>query len=235
MAQAGRVLVYGGRGALGAKCVSHFKANNFWVGSIDMAENAEADWNLIVKKEENFQQQESTILSSVNSALNGSKLDGIFCVAGGWAGGNAKKDLAKTAELMWQQSVCSSLITAAIAANYLKDGGVVQLTGAKAALEGTPGMIGYGLAKGAVHQLTKSLAQKESGLPKDSLIVSVLPVTLDTPMNRKWMPKADFSTWTPLEFVAELFLSWASGKDRPQNGSLLQLVTRNFNTELIPA
>lgn len=29
MAQARRVLIYGGKGALGAKCVSHFKANNF--------------------------------------------------------------------------------------------------------------------------------------------------------------------------------------------------------------
>jgi len=28
-------------------------------------------------------------------------------------------------------------------------------------------------------------------------------VTLDTPMNRKWMPDADQTTWTPLEFVAE--------------------------------
>lgn len=64
-------------------------------------------------------------------------------------------------------------------------------------------MIGYGLAKAAVHQLTKSLAQKESGLPGDASVVAILPVTLDTPMNRKWMPKADFSTWTPLEFVAE--------------------------------
>lgn len=28
-------------------------------------------------------------------------------------------------------------------------------------------------------------------------------VTLDTPMNRKFMPKADFSSWTPLEYVSE--------------------------------
>ncbi len=26
---------------------------------------------------------------------------------------------------------------------------------------------------------------------------------LDTPMNRKWMPKSDTSTWTPLEYIAE--------------------------------
>jgi dihydropteridine reductase len=67
----------------------------------------------------------------------------------------------------------------------------------------TAGMIGYGMAKAAVHQLTKSLAAESSGLPPNSLAVAILPVTLDTPMNRKWMPNADFSTWTPLEFVAE--------------------------------
>jgi dihydropteridine reductase len=67
----------------------------------------------------------------------------------------------------------------------------------------TSGMIGYGMAKAAVHQLTKSLAAENSGLPPNSLSVAIVPVTLDTPMNRKWMPNADFSTWTPLEFVAE--------------------------------
>ena len=38
--------------------------------------------------------------------------------------------------------------------------------GAKPALAGTPGMIGYGMAKAAVHQLVKSLAAKKSGLPE---------------------------------------------------------------------
>lgn len=64
-------------------------------------------------------------------------------------------------------------------------------------------MIGYGAAKAAVHHLTKSLSGKDSGLPTNAAAVAILPITLDTPMNRKWMPKADFSTWTPLEFVAE--------------------------------
>ena len=59
------------------------------------------------------------------------------------------------------------------------------------------------MAKAAVHQLCKSLADADGGLPKESSVLAILPVTLDTPMNRKWMPKADHSTWTPLEFVAE--------------------------------
>lgn len=130
---------------------------------------------------------------------------------------------------MWKQSVWSSTIAASIATQYLKEGGFLSLTGAMAALKETPGfllndniystsyiflhllkinsiqlgMIGYGMAKAAVHQLTKSLAAKDSGLPSNSLVACILPITLDTPMNRKWMPKADTSTWTSLDFVSK--------------------------------
>lgn len=166
--------------------------------------------------------------------LLGGKLDAIICVAGGWAGGNAKKDLIKNSELMWRQSVWSSLISAEIAAHHLRDGGILSLTGAKAALDGTPGMIGYGMAKAAVHHLVKSLAGENSGMPKDSTTLAILPITLDTPMNRKWMPNADFSTWTSLDYLASLFMDWTLGKDRPQNGSLIQLVTTNYETKAVP-
>lgn len=65
------------------------------------------------------------------------------------------------------------------------------------------GMMGYGMAKAAIHQLTQSLAGPNSGLPANAFVASILPITLDTPMNRKWMPDADTSTWTPLEYIAE--------------------------------
>ena len=38
-----------------------------------------------------------------------------------------------------------------------------------------PGMIGYGMAKGAVHQLCQSLAGKTSGMPPRSAAIAVLP------------------------------------------------------------
>lgn len=234
MSYVGRVIVYGGRGALGSTCVAHFKANKYWVGSIDLADNPEAHCNIVVNKDESFVEQEASLILAVGEALKGEKLDGIFCVAGGWIGGSAKKDLAKNSEQMWKQSVCSSLLTASIASQYLKEGAVLQLTGAKAALDPTPGMIGYGVAKAAVHHLTKSLADKNSGLPANSTVVAILPVTLDTPMNRKWMPDADHSSWTPLEFVAECFLKWTKGEEKPSSGNLLQLVTKDFKTEVVP-
>lgn len=111
-------------------------------------------------------------------------------------------DLAKNADLMWRQSVWTSIISATVAAHHLKEGGLLALTGATPALQATPGMIGYGMAKAAVHQLVASLAADGSGLPSGALVLAILPVTLDTPMNRKWMPNADFSTWTPLTEVA---------------------------------
>lgn len=36
-------------------------------------------------------------------------------------------------------------------------------------------MIGYGIAKAAVHQLVKSLSQPNSGLPEGSTTVAILP------------------------------------------------------------
>ncbi|XP_041984773.1 dihydropteridine reductase [Aricia agestis] len=229
----GRIIVYGGRGALGTACVNHFKKANFWVASIDLSPNDSADVNITVPKDASWVQQEEHVINEIGSALQGQKVNAVICVAGGWAGGNAAKELSKQADLMWRQSVWSSTIAATLASKYLTAGGLLALTGAKAALDGTPGMIGYGMAKAAVHQLTKSLGAKDSGLPENSLAVAILPVTLDTEMNRKWMPKADFGTWTPLSYVAELFAKWMKGEERPPSGSLVALVTKDNVTDLI--
>lgn len=57
----------------------------------------------------------------------------------------------------------------------IDSGGLLTLTGALAALDATPGMIGYGIAKAAVHHLTKDLAQSGSGLPEGAKVISICP------------------------------------------------------------
>ena len=231
------MLVYGGKGALGSAIVSFFRSKNWWVASMDLLVNEEATTNIVLSKTESWTDQSEEVTEKVRNILDGQKVDAILCVAGGWAGGNAaSKDLVKNADLMWKQSVWTSTIAAGLAAEYLENGGLLALSGAKAALEGTSGMIGYGMAKGAIHQLTKSLAQEGSGIPSESHVLSILPVTLNTPMNRKSMPNADFRQWTPLEFVANLFYEWTTNKEsRPANGSLLQLITKDEETDVIAA
>ncbi|XP_054164366.1 dihydropteridine reductase-like [Oppia nitens] len=238
-----RVLIYGGKGALGSVCVQFFKKQNWWVTSVDLVANSEANENIVIKSSttDQWTQQEAEVVNGVGQVLGSdNKLDAIVCVAGGWAGGSAAADdFVKNTDLMIRQSLWSSVISAKLAAKYLSDGGLLALTGARAALEPTPGMIGYGLAKSAVHHLVQSLSQSTGGLPTGATVVAILPVTFDTPMNRKFMPKADTSQWTPLEFAAELMWKWASAPAaatddvRPKSGSLVQLITKSGETELV--
>lgn len=228
-----RLLVYGGRGALGNVCVNHFKQANWWVASVDLKPNLKADFNITVPQDASLFQQEKHVITMLDTALRNEKLDAIICVAGGYRRGNAARNLHANAELMWQQTVWPSTIAASVATKYLCNGGLLALTGAKAALEATPDMVGYGMAKAAVHQLTKSLGAKDSGMPENSVTVAVLPKVLDTDVNRKCMPNANFSTWTPLCFVPDLLESWIKGENCPPSGSLVRLETKHHNTEVI--
>lgn len=230
---AGRVLVYGGKGALGSSIVSLFREHKWWVGCVDHFANEEADANIFVESSDSWTKQHDAVLQAVSKTLQGDKVDAVICVAGGWVGGNcASADFAHQCDAMWKSSVWTSTIAAGLAAHHLKEGGLLALTGAQAALKPTPGMIGYGLAKAAVHHLVGSLAGAKSGLPKAAAVVALLPVTLDTPANRKAMPKANFGSWTPLGFVAETLFKWTTGSERPSSGSLVQLETKEGNTSL---
>jgi len=51
-------------------------------------------------------------------------------------------DLVKNADLMWKQSVWTSVIASSIGAHHLKEGGMFVLTGAQAALKATAGSDG---------------------------------------------------------------------------------------------
>jgi len=227
-----QVVVYGGCGALGRSIVTTFKNKGATVTSIDLSPNDSADNNVIITNLNDWCGQQQEVHSKLAEVLADTKLDGIFCVAGGWAGGNtASKDYIKNCDLMWKQSVWSSTIAGSLSASFLKDGGVLTLTGAEPALKGTSGMIGYGLAKAAVQQLCQSFSDEKSGLPSNSCVACILPITLDTPMNRKFMSGADFSTWTPLQFVSDMFYSWTTDvNSRPVSGSLLKLQTSGGNT-----
>ncbi|KAJ3278721.1 hypothetical protein HK104_002079 [Borealophlyctis nickersoniae] len=96
-------------------------------------------------------------------------------------------------------------------------------------------MIAYGLAKASVHQLVKSLASEGSGLPAGARANAILPITLDTPANRKFAAAdTDFSTWTPMDVIAEQFLAWASKKQSPTTGTLYKVATEKGKTDFRP-
>lgn len=168
----------------------------------------------------------------------GGVYDVVVCAAGGWAGGSLKgdtHDLLASVDKMYAMNLQSALATAHIAAKFLKAGGLVVLTGANAARAGTAGMIGYGVSKSATHQLAQSLQAEFTSAKSGSAVITILPITLDTPSNRSAMPTSDFTTWTPVAEVAGNFVAWTSQPHlRPASGSMLLVETKANVTSWTP-
>lgn len=163
-------------------------------------------------------------------------LKAVICAAGGWVGGSAKEEAQALASAMSKMNtacVQTALTAAHVAAHHLTPGGTVIFTGADAALGPTPTMLAYGVAKAATHHIARSIAAPEGGLPAGARVVTVLPSTLDTPNNRKFMPGADTSTWTPLQDVSVKMLAICERRDTQPttaNGAFLHAATAGGNT-----
>ena len=87
------------------------------------------------------------------------------------------------------------------------------------------------MAKAATHHLMESFSLME-GSGSDARIANViLPMTIDTPMNRQFMPDADFGTWSCPTEIAEEILSWVDGSaSPPPSGSYIGITTTGGTT-----
>lgn len=98
-----RIAVYGGAGNLGRTIVSRFKAES--VTCIDFKANSDAASNIVLGRSD-FLANAADVSGQLATILGGEKLDAIFTVAGGWAGGNvADADFLANVDLMYRQSV----------------------------------------------------------------------------------------------------------------------------------
>jgi len=82
----------------------------------------------------------------------------------------------------------------------------------------------YAASKAGVARFTESLAEELED--RGVTVNAVLPATMDTPMNRTDMPKADFSRWVKLEAVADVVVFLLSERARGVTGALIPVVGR---------
>jgi NAD(P)-dependent dehydrogenase (short-subunit alcohol dehydrogenase family) len=143
-------------------------------------------------------------------------------IAGGYLWGPAA-DTDKAA-LMKQLDMnfvsCFLCCRAAVKAMAGKGGRIVNVA-ARPALEWRAGanMSAYGASKAAVGAFTVALSEE---VAKDGILVNaVAPSTMDTPINRKDMPKADFDKWPKVEEVAATILFLASPDNRVTRGGVV--------------
>ena len=186
-------------------------------------------------------QQQKFVAEKAKEFLKPNSLDGVLCVSGGWAGGNANSsDLLKSTHAMVSSSLYASLIAAHLSGteagllnqakpNCLLLPGAAPLVGI---YPGTAFMTPYGVAKAGVHQLLNSLADRETaGIGNNTKVFGIAPVTIDTEMNRQGMPDANFDDWTKCEELAAQMERWVGDVEGAvEHGKMYTVITESGKT-----
>ena len=154
------------------------------------------------------------------------RLDALLNIAGGfqWETVEGGKDDAW--ERMYALNLMTALNACRAALPYLIESGAGRIVnvGAQSALHAASGMGPYAASKSAVHRLTESLANE---LKEKSVTVNaVLPSIIDTPGNRREMPKADFDRWVAPADLAAVMLFLASDEAKAITGALIPVTGR---------
>lgn len=154
------------------------------------------------------------------AAAHFGRLDALVNVAGAFAFETVADGDPKTWQRLYAINVTTALNASRAAIPHLVASGAGRIVniGAMGALQAGAGMGAYAASKAAVHRLTEALASELKG---KVTVNAVLPSTIDTPANRKDMPKADFATWVTADELANVILFLASDAASGVTGALL--------------
>ena len=149
-------------------------------------------------------------------------------IVGGFAFGplaEASVDTLKE-QIETNLTTCLLCCRAAIRSMARTGGGRIVNVAARPALEWRQGasMVAYTASKAAVAALTVALAEEVAG--QDILVNAIAPSIMDTPANRKSMPKADHAGWPKVEEVARTILFLASPENRVTRGAVVPVYGR---------
>jgi len=147
------------------------------------------------------------------------------------AGGFAAAPVSATGKSYLMRQIDMNLTTSFLccraAVNAMaKTGGRIVNVAARPALEwrSGAGMAAYTASKAAVAALTVALAEE---VAKHGILVNaVAPSILDTPENRRAMPKADHAAWPKVEEVASTILYLASPDNKVTRGAVVPVYGR---------
>ena len=153
-------------------------------------------------------------------------LDALLNIAGGFTWETLQDGSIGSWPAMYRLNVLTAANASRAAIPHLRrsSAGRIVNVGSSAALKAGLGMGAYAAAKAGVHALTQALAEE---LKDDDVTVNaVLPSILDTPQNRKDMPKADPAKWVAPDDLAAVMLFLAGEDARAVTGALVPVTGR---------
>lgn len=158
----------------------------------------------------------------------GGQLDTVAHLMGGFIGGSRLSDTPiEVWERMMDLNLKSAWLVARAALPRIVEhgGGSLVFVSSRAALRERSGKGAYAIAKAALITLTETIAE-EYGAENIRANV-VLPGTVDTEDNRRQMPDADHSRWTPPEQIARAVVFLASPAAGAINGAAIPVYGRS--------
>jgi len=156
------------------------------------------------------------------------RVDILANVAGGFKGASPVHETPlETWDFMLNLNARTTFLASrAVIPHMLQQGrGKIVSVAARAGVQGNANMAAYVVSKSAVIRLTESMAAelKDKGIN----VNCILPGTIDTPQNRRDMPKADFSKWVSPEEMANVILFLASDAAQAVQGAVVPVYGRS--------
>ena len=160
------------------------------------------------------------ILESIRAEKG--RLDVMVNAVGGYAGGSPAWNVdTRILDQMLALNLRSGWMLARGAAQLMRQqgsGAILNVAG-KAALDHAAGASAYAASKAAAVAMLDSLAADLAG--SGVRANSVLPGIIDTPANRRAMPRADFAKWPKPEDIARVILFLCSDEARVIHGAAI--------------
>jgi NAD(P)-dependent dehydrogenase (short-subunit alcohol dehydrogenase family) len=148
------------------------------------------------------------------------RLDAMVNTVGGYAGGmKLWESDTKVFEQMLALNLRSGLVLsrAVIPGMLKKKRGAIVNVASKAAIDHAAGAAAYAASKAAALAMMDSLAEDLKGT--GVRVNSILPSIIDTEVNRKAMPNADFEKWPKPQDIARVILFLCSDDAKVIHGA----------------
>ncbi|PYX15357.1 MAG: short-chain dehydrogenase [Acidobacteria bacterium] len=155
-------------------------------------------------------------------------LDALVNSVGGYAGGvNLWETDPKLFDQMFALNMRSGYVLArATVPVMLKQGhGAIVNIASKAAVDHAAGAAAYAASKAGAVAMMDSLAAELKGT--GVRVNSILPSIIDTEINRRAMPKADFAKWPKPEDIARVILFLCSDQAKLIQGAAVPVYERD--------